>query len=272
MKILISGEGGQGVQIISELLAKAGHKIDLNVSYMPSYGVEQRGGASLAYLQISKNKIIYPKFNLAEILVAMSNRAVETLENHVDENSIFIFDCSNIEEEFINSIRPKVTKFLSIPAREYANKNLSTKVTNMIFLGAILNYLPEINIDEIKALLQEKLKDKKDKSEFLEMDLKAIDYGLAFAKSPQNQELKGTSLKKIEEKFEDSNKSWQRHPELCKGCGLCIVRCPVKALSFGNDLNFLGTPMPKIDIDKCIACGLCQQTCPDGAIKMSKKK
>lgn len=268
MRILISGEGGQGVQIISEILARVGEKIGKHVSYMPSFGVEQRGGASKAFLQINDKKITYPKFFDADIIVAMSNRAVSVSENFLQEQTIFIFDSSNIDDEYLVKIRPKITKFQGIPARDYANKNLSTKVTNMIFLGTLLKYLPDLKVEDVKNALKEKLADK---PELIEMDLKAIDWGLEYARSGQGQEFKGLTKKEIQKKFEDAQKSWERFPEYCKGCGLCIVRCPVKALAFSNDLNFLGTQMPQVDINKCTACGLCQLTCPDGAIKVTKK-
>lgn len=268
MKILISGEGGQGVQIISEILAKVADKTGKFVSYMPQFGVEQRGGASVAFLQIADKKIIYPKFTTAEIIVAMSNRAVKTCENLLGQNSVFIFDSSSIDDEHLQTIRPKITKFLGLPGRDYALKNFSTKVTNMIFLGALLNYLPEIKVEDVKTALIEKLAGKE---ELLEMDQKAIDWGYEYAKSGQGQDFKGQEKREIQNKWEDEKKSWERFPEYCKGCGLCIVRCPVKALIFSNDLNFLGTQMPQIDLAKCTACGLCQLTCPDGAIKIESK-
>ena len=268
MRILIAGEGGQGVQIIAEILARVGEKIGKNVSYMPSFGVEQRGGASKAFLQISDKTIPYPKFLSAEIIVAMSNRAVRVLEKYFSEQTIFIFDCSNIEDEYLVKIRSKITKFLSIPARDYANKNLTTGATNMIFLGALLNFLSEISVEEVKNALRDKLANK---PEWLEIDLKAMSWGLEFAKSGQGQEFKGLAKREIQRKFTDEKKTWERLPEYCKGCGLCIARCPAKALSFSNDLNFLGTPMPQVDIQKCTACGLCQKTCPDGAIRIESK-
>lgn len=271
-KIIISGEGGQGVQIISKLIVQVASRLGKSTCYMPQFGVEQRGGASLAYLQINAphaKKIIYPKFPSADIIAVMSNRAVETVESKIAENSVLLFDSTNILDETLQTIRPKVTKFLSIPARDYANKNLSTKVTNMIFLGAILNYLPELKIEDVKKALIEKLSGKE---ELLEMDQKALDWGFEYAKSGQGQDFKGTSKKEIQNKWEDEKKSWERFPQYCKGCGLCIVRCPVKALTFGQDLNFLGTQMPQVDVAKCTACGMCQLTCPDGAIKVTKRQ
>jgi len=58
---------------------------------------------------------------------------------------------------------------------------------------------------------------------------------------------------------------------LCKGCGLCIQRCPVKAISFSKtNLGYLSTPTVVINIKKCIACGICELNCPDFALKVDK--
>jgi 2-oxoglutarate ferredoxin oxidoreductase subunit delta len=59
---------------------------------------------------------------------------------------------------------------------------------------------------------------------------------------------------------------------LCKGCGLCIQKCPVKAISFSaKDLGVYSTPSVEIDLNKCIFCGICETICPDCALKVSKK-
>jgi len=60
-------------------------------------------------------------------------------------------------------------------------------------------------------------------------------------------------------------------PELCKGCGLCIVKCPEDALSWSDLLGVYGTPAV-VSSEKCTACGICQTVCPDCAIRVDKKK
>jgi 2-oxoglutarate ferredoxin oxidoreductase subunit delta len=59
---------------------------------------------------------------------------------------------------------------------------------------------------------------------------------------------------------------------LCKGCGLCIEKCPQKCLSWSMNLGVYGTPVTEPDMEKCIACGICQSVCPDCAIAIEKKK
>ncbi len=74
------------------------------------------------------------------------------------------------------------------------------------------------------------------------------------------------------ETFSEPNKEWTNFSELCKGCGLCIEKCPQKCLSFDkNRNNHYGTFTVKCDIGKCIACGICEIHCPDQAIRVDKK-
>ncbi len=60
---------------------------------------------------------------------------------------------------------------------------------------------------------------------------------------------------------------------LCKGCGLCIEKCPFKAIKFSaKDSGVYSTPTVEIDAEKCNACGICETVCPDSALKVKKKK
>ena len=65
---------------------------------------------------------------------------------------------------------------------------------------------------------------------------------------------------------------WTIFPHLCKGCGLCIEKCPVKTLEWSNKLGVYGTPAPHVKEEiPCIACNMCELVCPDCAIKVFKK-
>ncbi len=60
--------------------------------------------------------------------------------------------------------------------------------------------------------------------------------------------------------------------DLCKSCGLCIVKCPVNAISWDpKELGQLSDPAIVIDVDKCIGCEICEQVCPDHAIEITRK-
>jgi len=73
--------------------------------------------------------------------------------------------------------------------------------------------------------------------------------------------------------FEDDKKHWQINPGHCKSCGICVYRCPSKALSFNPKIGGVyGMPTSTCDIKRCIGCGLCERVCPEGAIEVKKKK
>lgn len=75
----------------------------------------------------------------------------------------------------------------------------------------------------------------------------------------------------FDERITDIEKgSFILFPGLCKGCGLCIEKCPKKCLHWSNVLGVYGTPTVEAN-DECIACGICQGVCPDCAIKIEKK-
>ena len=64
---------------------------------------------------------------------------------------------------------------------------------------------------------------------------------------------------------------WYMFTELCKGCGLCMVKCPKKCLNWSKEVGLYQTPCVEPNPADCIACGMCALTCPDSAIKIVKK-
>jgi len=78
--------------------------------------------------------------------------------------------------------------------------------------------------------------------------------------------------------FEGCGKGKARYyvyTKLCKGCGLCIVKCPVNAkggscLKWSKEIGLYSTPAVEPNPETCIACGICEATCPDSAIRIEK--
>jgi len=268
-KILIAGEGGQGVQSIAEILARAANEQDKFTTYIPNFGVEQRGGVSIAFVQIDEKRIDYPKFDQADIIITMCDRAIEPIKKYLSDETLFIYDSSFITNDLIEAMRGQVKNYLALPAKDLATKTGSTKVSNIIFLGALSKELGDLGPEQIKTAMDNQFKSH---PEFAELNDKAFDEGLKYAKERPNQEFIGSKPQDIQRLFEDDKKTWERFPEYCKGCGLCIVSCPLKALQFSQELNFLGTNLPKIDLNICEACGTCQKICPEGAIKVTKEE
>ncbi|CUH96828.1 hypothetical protein P22_2939 [Propionispora sp. 2/2-37] len=117
IKILLAGEGGQGIQSIAEILAEAANHSQKEALYIPNFGVEQRGGISMAYLQItdSGKKIGAPKFELADFLIALSSRALSRTRHHAGKDTVYIYDNSLIEPAQVNDEIIGIQYFESTP-------------------------------------------------------------------------------------------------------------------------------------------------------------
>ncbi|TWH48141.1 2-oxoacid:acceptor oxidoreductase family protein [Sporomusa sp. KB1] len=102
VKVAIAGEGGQGVQSIAEILAEAANEEGKNALYIPNFGVEQRGGVSIAFVQISDDEIGFPKFQKADILIPVSPRAVQRTTMYAGKDTVYIYDNSLIQEGEVN--------------------------------------------------------------------------------------------------------------------------------------------------------------------------
>jgi 2-oxoglutarate ferredoxin oxidoreductase subunit gamma len=274
IRILLAGEGGQGIQTVAKIITIAAQLSGRKTTYIPSFGVEQRGGVSLAYIQIDQENIPFPRFDKADIVVSFCDRAIAVVKNFIRDDTLFIYDNSAIHTDILEQIAGKIQKYVCVPAQKLAQEKFTTKVLNMILLGALSVQLKDINYQKIEDAVNTTLGEKMAKDEKIkEMNFGAIHEGITLAESFDQSkcELSGKEREEIQQEFSDDKKTWTRFPQYCKGCALCITRCPVKALQFTKDVGFLGNPIPIVDINKCIACELCEKTCPDGAIKVDKK-
>ncbi|MCX7780446.1 MAG: 2-oxoacid:acceptor oxidoreductase family protein [Negativicutes bacterium] len=102
VKVALAGEGGQGVQSIAEILAEAANDEGKNALYIPNFGVEQRGGVSIAFVQISDGPIGAPKFQKADILIPLSPRSVKRTQMYAGKDTIYVYDNSLIQEGEVN--------------------------------------------------------------------------------------------------------------------------------------------------------------------------
>jgi len=143
LKILLSGDGGQGIQLISDLLAQAAFANGLYISQIPNYGLEQRGGVSLSFLIISDKEVAYPKFTKPDIMLVMSEQALERTKQF----------------EHLEVKKLEVKKFSEI----FESNNILPSSYNIFFLGLLTKILAEKGIlkkEEVYKLLEKKLSTK----------------------------------------------------------------------------------------------------------------
>lgn len=178
-KILIAGEGGQGVQAIAKVAILTASKMGKKVVHLPNFGVEQRGGVSLAFIQISDNEISFPKFKVADIAVLLSHRAVKRATMHISPGTKIVFDNSIISLEELSDFK---TEKIAIPASYNAKKELIPLVSNMIIFGA-LSVVLDLDKKTAKKEMLLYFKDKiKSKPELKHYNLAAFLSGRKIAK------------------------------------------------------------------------------------------
>ncbi|GBF34376.1 2-oxoglutarate oxidoreductase gamma subunit [Desulfocucumis palustris] len=176
VKIILAGEGGQGVQSVAEIIAEAANEQGREALYIPNFGVEQRGGVSVAYLQIGDEPIGAPKFLTGDIVVALSDRAVHRTRQYAGPETVFVYD-SGIEG-VEDAIPTNAKKVLPIPAIEVAKNELHPRVFNIIIMGAVIKATGVVPEQRAKDAIEKKLGYKFEKNPKLrELNFKAIDRG-----------------------------------------------------------------------------------------------
>jgi len=268
-KIVLAGEGGQGIQTIAKILSLALEKTNCSVSYIPQFGPEQRGTPSVAFIQFGDEPIYYSQFSTADILVVLHKRALVSIDRFIGPKTEIVFDSSTIPRRIIQQNNKYV---FGIPATKLAEEKFKSKSLNLIVLAAISKRFFDYPKNALWEIVEKQLYKKFAKNPEIEKNARdAFDFGYEF-------ELENKNYSKAE--FDVASgiiikKNTQRTaviiPKYCKGCGICIEKCPVDALSFGKTLGVFGTPVPEIDLDKCIACGNCFRYCLDSAIRVVKK-
>lgn len=182
IKIALAGEGGQGVQSVAGILVEAANDEGKEALYIPNFGVEQRGGVSIAYCQISDEKIGSPKFKFADLVIALSGRAVRRAKRYVNENTVFIYDSSIKEIE--NDLPANAKKILAIPALDTAKKELHPRVFNVIIMGAAIAATNVVAMEQAKKALEKKLGYKFEQDPKLrDLNFKALEKGVELLKA-----------------------------------------------------------------------------------------
>lgn len=154
-KIVLGGEGGQGVQTVGEILAAAAYAAGREALYIPNFGVEQRGGVSVAFVQVDDAAIAAPKFRTADVAVALSDRAVERVAGYVGPPTTFVYDTSLGEPE--GDVVSRARQVIGISAVETAHRELHPRVFNMIVLGAVLALAPVAPDAEVARAVEDEL-------------------------------------------------------------------------------------------------------------------
>ena len=168
---LLSGFGGQGILFVGKFLAYKGLVEEKQVSWLPSYGPEMRGGTASCGVIISDESVGSPIVDTPDILVAMNLPSLDRYESAVVSGGMIFADSTLIERDFN---RDDIKGYF-IPATRLASENNCPKLSNMILLGKILKVLCQFDEEGLKATLTKVIPPKH--ADMLELNLKALKIG-----------------------------------------------------------------------------------------------
>lgn len=165
-----AGFGGQGVLTAGIILAAAGMQENLEVSWIPSYGPEMRGGTANASVVLSNEAIGSPLVVEPDVLVAMNDPSLDTFEKTVKPGGLIIVNSSII----VRKVKRTDVEVLYIPLTDLAAELGLQAAANMVLLGAWCEYSKLIPVESIKEIIPHGLKRK----QLADANLRMVDAGV----------------------------------------------------------------------------------------------
>ena len=151
IKTIFSGFGGQGVIMMGYLLATAGMVEEKNVTCLPSYGAQVRGGVANCTVVVSDEEIASPVASEPEFAVLMNNPALFQYQNQVQSGGTLLLNSSMIEAR---PVRGDLT-IVEVPANDLAKKLRDDRVTNMVMLGAFIKKSALVSLDTLGRAIKD---------------------------------------------------------------------------------------------------------------------
>jgi 2-oxoisovalerate ferredoxin oxidoreductase beta subunit len=171
----IAGFGGQGILLLGTALAEAGMISGYNVTWIPSYGPEMRGGTANCQVGISEDRIGSPLVSNPSVLIAMNLPSIDRFEPELREGGLLIYDSSLINRE----PERKDIESVAIPATKLADELGNSRAANMVMVGAYVGKSGLLSRESVMKALEHVVKRKA----LMDLNIKAVDKGIDYAKT-----------------------------------------------------------------------------------------
>jgi len=173
MTVKVAGFGGQGVLVLGQLLAEMGMREGLEVSWLPSYGPEMRSGSAHCHVCLSRERIGSPLISHPDVLIAMNEVSLRKFGPDVPAQGLILYDGRSVPP----GLQLPAARVICIPASEIADRLGSTKVANVVMLGALLEQTACLSAETAAGVIEDKLR----KDTLREVNRKALEAGRDFA-------------------------------------------------------------------------------------------
>jgi 2-oxoglutarate ferredoxin oxidoreductase subunit gamma len=181
-EIIIAGFGGQGILFSGQLLAYAAMDAKMEVTWIPSYGPEMRGGTANCTVVIADEEIGSPNVRNPKAVMAFNLPSLDKYESLVYPGGTLIANSSLINRSFERDD----LKSVRLPANEIAEKIGDRRLVNMVMLGAMLEKSPVLSIESIEEALRNHLPERH--RHLLPNNYQALREGAAFSQRESNPE------------------------------------------------------------------------------------
>lgn len=179
-EIIFAGFGGQGVLSMGQIIAYAAMFEDKEITWMPSYGPEMRGGTANCIVIVSNSRISSPIISKFDTAIVLNQPSLDKFEKAVKNDGLLIYEKSSI----LTPPTREDVEILAIPANEEANKMNEKRVANMILMGAFLQKRPIVKIENIVKALSKVLPERH--HHLIPLNKKALEVGMQLAKETEN--------------------------------------------------------------------------------------
>lgn len=175
-EIIISGFGGQGILSMGKILAYAGIVEGKEVTWMPSYGPEQRGGTANVTVILSDSRITSPVLNSYDTAIVLNQPSLEKFINTIKPDGTLIYDPASI---LTPPSRTDINIY-SIEAMSESAKMQNPKVFNMLLLGGLIKVRPIVSVEDVVKGLHKTLPERH--HHLIPMNEEAIRHGMEIIK------------------------------------------------------------------------------------------
>lgn len=175
-EIIISGFGGQGVLSMGKILAYSGLMEDKEVTWMPAYGPEQRGGTANVTVIVSDSRISSPILSKYDVAIVLNQPSLDKFMPKVKPGGILIYDGYGI----MNPPKRDDIQIYRIDAMDKAAEMKNSKVFNMIVLGGLLKVCPVVSTDGLNKALFKSLPERH--HDMIPLNMKAVEEGMNIIK------------------------------------------------------------------------------------------
>ncbi len=279
INVLIVGVGGQGVIMVSKVLAQICQNLGYQVKQSEVHGMAKRGGVVFSHVRFGNN-VWSPTIPMgkADVLIALEWAEGLRWMNYLRPGTgIFIADTKRIVPPFAcrsrilgadigysrdtpDDVREKVAEAFALDATEMATKAGNERAANTLLLGALSTTLT-FPVEEWKKTIAKMVPPKT-----VEVNLAVFDQGQYWIDgSRKGEPVEGAAfVPLVQPEINSVRTTLEITDEWCKGCDICVKMCPERCLILNKDqVAELAEP------DKCTGCHICEWLCPDFAISIN---